>query len=117
VNLKENLVRSGRTISTNRALRQKSPIVPRTIKTGKHKLGISVEGAFWTALKEIAAAEETSVTRLVTNIERERQHANRSSVVRLFILDYYRSRWGNNRPQASDAPEAPSPISPARKGE
>jgi predicted DNA-binding ribbon-helix-helix protein len=109
-------VRSGHTVSTNQARRQKSLIVPRTIKAGKHKLGISVEGAFWTALKEIAAAEGTSVTRLVTNIERERHHANRSSVVRLFILDYYSSRRGNNRPQASDAPEAPSPHQPVEKG-
>lgn len=102
-------MKSGRTSSANQARRQKSLIVARTIKTGKHKLGISVEGAFWTALKEIAAAEETSVTGLVTNIESERQHANRSSVVRLFILNYYRSRGGRNRTQALEVPEGSSP--------
>jgi predicted DNA-binding ribbon-helix-helix protein len=54
-----------------------------------------MEGAFWTALKEIAAAQGTTIGRLIATIDherRERQHINLSSAIRLFVLDYYRSR-------------------------
>jgi predicted DNA-binding ribbon-helix-helix protein len=53
---------------------------------------VHLENAFWDALKEIAAAQGTPVGRLVATIDSERQHANLSSAVRLFVLDYYRSR-------------------------
>jgi predicted DNA-binding ribbon-helix-helix protein len=74
------------------APRRKSLIVPRSVADGGRKIGLSVEGAFWAALKEIAAAQGTSVGRLVATINRERQHANLSCAVRLFVLDYYRRR-------------------------
>jgi predicted DNA-binding ribbon-helix-helix protein len=56
---------------------------------------MSLEDAFWNALQDIAASQGTSVRRLVEAIDserRERLHANLSSAVRLFVLDYYRSR-------------------------
>src|SRR4029077_2674811 len=40
----------------------------------------------WSALKEIAAAQSVSVSRLVTKIDSKRQYANLSSAIRLFIL-------------------------------
>jgi predicted DNA-binding ribbon-helix-helix protein len=54
-----------------------------------------MEDAFWTAFKEIAAAQRTSVSHLIATIEserHERHHTNLSSAIRLFVLDYYRSR-------------------------
>jgi predicted DNA-binding ribbon-helix-helix protein len=74
--------------------RRKSLLVKRSVKVGK-KTSLSLEDAFWNALKDIAASQGTSVTRLIAaldNERRERLHANLSSAVRLFILDYYRSR-------------------------
>jgi predicted DNA-binding ribbon-helix-helix protein len=71
---------------------RKSLIVPRSVADGGRKIGLSVEGAFWAALTEIAAAQGTSVGRLVATINRERQHADLSSALRLIVLDYYRRR-------------------------
>ena len=75
----------------------------------KHvKLGdraqVYLEEAFWLALKEIAAAQGTSMAQLIRRIDserRERQHFNLSSATRLFVLDYYRSRCGLERPDTS----------------
>jgi predicted DNA-binding ribbon-helix-helix protein len=47
------------------------------------------ESGFWSALKEIAAHDEISVSLLVTRIDTDGEHANLSSAVRLFVLAYY----------------------------
>jgi predicted DNA-binding ribbon-helix-helix protein len=52
---------------------------------------VCLEEAFWLALKEIAAAQDSSMARLIRKIDserRERLHKNLSSAVRLFILDH-----------------------------
>ena len=75
--------------------RRKSLVVKRSVKVGNKITSLALEDAFWNALKDIAASQGTSVSRLLEAIDserRERLHANLSSVVRLFILDYYRSR-------------------------
>ena len=51
---------------------------------------VALEDAFWTALKETAAINSISVTRLVSTIDDERQHANLASAMRLYVLGYYR---------------------------
>ena len=75
--------------------RGKSQIFKRTVNIDGHSTSVHLEDAFWAALKEIAAAQSTPVNHLVETIDRERRkrhHANLSSAVRLFVLDYYRSR-------------------------
>jgi predicted DNA-binding ribbon-helix-helix protein len=70
---------------------------------------VYLEEPLWLALKEIAAAQGTSMARLIHRIDserRERQHFNLSSATRLFILDYYRSRCSPERPDTA-GPEAP----------
>jgi predicted DNA-binding ribbon-helix-helix protein len=68
----------------------KSLIAKRTIVVGARKTSVSIEPAFWTDLKEIAAQEGVSVSALVTAIDEDRQHANLSSAIRLFVLEHYR---------------------------
>jgi predicted DNA-binding ribbon-helix-helix protein len=51
---------------------------------------MGLEDAFWQALGEIAVARNLSIPALVTAIDTERKHDNLSSVIRLFVLDYYR---------------------------
>jgi predicted DNA-binding ribbon-helix-helix protein len=75
--------------------RGKSLVRKRTIALDGHKTSVSVEDAFWDALKDIAAAQGTTIGRLFTAIDSERrahQHTNLSSAIRLFVLDYYRRR-------------------------
>jgi predicted DNA-binding ribbon-helix-helix protein len=59
----------------------------RTVHLSGHKTKVSLEFGFWSALKEIAAHEEISVSLLVIRIDADGEHANLSSAVRLFVLD------------------------------
>jgi predicted DNA-binding ribbon-helix-helix protein len=45
---------------------------------------------FWDGIKEIAAYEKISVAALVTRIDTDREYANLSSAIRLYVLDHYR---------------------------
>ena len=69
----------------------KSQIVKRSIVIAGHKTSVSLEDAFWKALKEIAAGRDMTLSELVGAIDAERQHGNLSSAVRLFVLDYYQA--------------------------
>jgi predicted DNA-binding ribbon-helix-helix protein len=51
-----------------------------------------LEDAFWNGLREIAAVKEMTVSTLVECIDKERQHPNLSSALRLFVLNYYQER-------------------------
>jgi predicted DNA-binding ribbon-helix-helix protein len=75
-----------------RRLLMKSPIVKRSVSIDGHKTSISLEDEFWNELNQIAVAQNTSVAKLVLAIEKKREHANLSSAIRLFVLDYYYKR-------------------------
>ena len=70
----------------------KSPVVKRSIVIAGHKTSISLEDAFWKALKDIAIARHATLSDLVASIDQERQHGNLSSAIRLFVLDHYQAR-------------------------
>jgi predicted DNA-binding ribbon-helix-helix protein len=70
----------------------KSPVVKRSIVIAGHKTSISLEDAFWKALKDIAIARHATLSDLVASIDHERQHGNLSSAIRLFVLDHYQAR-------------------------
>jgi predicted DNA-binding ribbon-helix-helix protein len=74
----------------------KSPVIKRSIVIAGHTTSVSIEDAFWTALKEIAQARRQSVAELIGTIDGARQTgnypANLSSAIRVFVLDYYRGR-------------------------
>jgi predicted DNA-binding ribbon-helix-helix protein len=70
----------------------KSRVVKRSIVIADHNTSISLEDAFWKALREIACARNERVPKLVASIDAGREHNNLSSAIRLFILDYYRIR-------------------------
>jgi predicted DNA-binding ribbon-helix-helix protein len=53
----------------------------RSVRIGLHKTSLSLEAAFWSALKEIAAHEGVPASTLVTRIHAE---------IRLYVLDHYR---------------------------
>ena len=70
----------------------KSLVTKRSIVVGGHKTSVSLEGAFWNGLKEVASTRKVTLSDLVGTIDAERLHGNLSSAVRLFVLDYYRNR-------------------------
>lgn len=73
-----------------------SPIVKRSIVIAGHKTSVSIEDAFWAALKDIAASRGSTVAELVATIDAGRQHGNLSSAIRLFVLDHFRAKTAGN---------------------
>ena len=70
----------------------KSPVIKRSIVIAGHKTSVSLEDAFWKALKEIAVSRHTTLSDLVAAIDSGRPHGNLSSAIRLFVLDHYQAR-------------------------
>jgi predicted DNA-binding ribbon-helix-helix protein len=67
-----------------------SPVVKRSIVIAGRKTSVSLEDAFWSALKEIASARDLTLTALVGGIDSGRT-GNLSSAIRLFVLGHYRA--------------------------
>ena len=70
----------------------KSPVVKRSIVVGGHKTSVSLEEAFWNGMKEISGLRNMTLSELVGEIDGNRQQGNLSSAIRLFVLDYFRTR-------------------------
>jgi predicted DNA-binding ribbon-helix-helix protein len=70
----------------------KSPVVKRSVMVGRHKTSVSLEQAFWNSMKEISGQRDMTLSKLVGEIDSNRQQGNLSSAIRLFVLDYFRSR-------------------------
>jgi len=70
----------------------KSPVVKRSIVIAGHKTSVSLEDAFWQGLKQIASERELTLSDMVAAIDTDRRQGNLSSAIRLFVLDYYRTR-------------------------
>ncbi len=81
----------------------KSPVVKRSIVIAGHKTSVSLEDAFWTGLKEIAASRDVTLSDMVAAIDSDRRHGNLSSAIRLFVLDHYRS--GQNPARTESKPQ------------
>jgi predicted DNA-binding ribbon-helix-helix protein len=84
----------------------KSPVVKRSIVVGGHKTSVSLEDAFWKGLKEIAGQRHVTLSDLVGSIDSQRQHGNLSSALRLFVLDFYRSRFSEDVKEESEGEHA-----------
>ena len=75
-----------------------STVVKRSIVIGGHKSSVSLEDAFWTGLKEIAASQQRTISALITEIDDRRHIGNLSSALRLFVLEFYQERAGRDGP-------------------
>jgi predicted DNA-binding ribbon-helix-helix protein len=70
-------------------MRQASPsgsIVKRSVVIAGHQTSVSLEHAFWSALKQAAARRGLTINDLVTQIDQHRQ-GNLSSAIRVFLLE------------------------------
>jgi predicted DNA-binding ribbon-helix-helix protein len=70
----------------------KSPVGKRSVFFAGRKTSVSLEDAFWNALKEIARKRLMTLSELIGTIDSQRQHRNLSSALRIFVLEYYRSQ-------------------------
>ena len=69
-----------------------SSVVKRSIVIAGHKTSISLEDAFWSHLKGIAHSRQATLSRLVADIDQTREHGNLSSAIRVFVLEYFRTK-------------------------
>jgi predicted DNA-binding ribbon-helix-helix protein len=61
-------------------------IVKRSVVIAGHQTSVSLEHAFWHALKQAAARRTMTINDLVTHIDEQRQ-GNLSSAIRVFLLE------------------------------
>ena len=59
---------------------------------GKHSTSISLEEEFYSELLTIASEKKISRNDLITLIDRNRNTANLSSAIRIYILNYYKNK-------------------------
>ena len=85
----------------------KSPVIKRSIVLAGRQTSVSLEGAFWEGLKDIADERQLTLSDLVGEIDAHRQNANLSSAIRLFVLGRYRDRLGFYREVSSYDQDTP----------
>ena len=70
-----------------------SLVIKRSVVIAGRKTSISLEDSFWNSLREIAHMREETLSQLVASIDANRKAANLSSVIRVFVPDFYRSQF------------------------
>ena len=63
----------------------------RSFTIGGHRTSISLEAAFWDALKAAAKRENMAPSKLIARIDARRGGGGLSSAVRVWLLGYFRS--------------------------
>jgi predicted DNA-binding ribbon-helix-helix protein len=65
----------------------------RSIVIATHKTSVSLEDEFWNCLRQIANQRHETLSNLIASIDADRQHANLSSAIRLYVLAFYRDQY------------------------
>ena len=68
----------------------KSLVLKQSVVINGRDSSVSIEGAFWSALKAIAVAQNISANALISKIDNEREAANLSSAIRVYVVEHYR---------------------------
>ena len=79
---------------TLRAADRSAPTRPvkHSFSIAGHRTSVSLEAAFWDALKAAAASESCTLAALVARIDARRGEAGLSSAIRVWILDHLRGQ-------------------------
>ena len=75
-------------------------IQKRSVEIAGHRTSLTLEAAFWRALKRLAAQDRISINKLVERIDRNRQ-GNLSSAVRVYVLERLEATAGASSRTAS----------------
>jgi predicted DNA-binding ribbon-helix-helix protein len=62
-------------------------IVKHSVVIAGHRTSVSLEDAFWRALKDIAVHEGVSLAGLIARVDAGRDDSNLSSALRVFVLE------------------------------
>jgi predicted DNA-binding ribbon-helix-helix protein len=63
-------------------------VIKHSIVLDGRKTSVSLEGAFWTELKEIARLQRVTLSELIVSIGAKRKQSNLSSAIRVFVLEH-----------------------------
>lgn len=74
------------------AIRKSATITKHSLLIAGHQTSVSLETAFWDALKREAGARDLSVAALVAEIDASRGSANLSSAIRVYLFEARRMR-------------------------
>jgi predicted DNA-binding ribbon-helix-helix protein len=66
-------------------------VIKRSVAVAGHRTSVSLEQAFWEALRDLAQERGTSVQALVGEIDSRRGDQNLSSAIRVFVLSAVRA--------------------------
>ncbi len=61
----------------------------RSLTLAGHKTSLALEEEFWRALAQIARQNSTTIPRLISRIDTDRDGKNLSSAVRVFVLGQF----------------------------
>jgi predicted DNA-binding ribbon-helix-helix protein len=86
----------------------------RSVLIAGSKTSLRLEEAFWVGLQEIADKRSMTLSGLIGTIDAQRQHGNRSSAVRLFVLEFYRTQVSDAN-SAISVPNSPPPPASRRE--
>lgn len=69
-------------------------VVKRSVVIAGHSTSVSLEEPFWAVLKEMAAAQGTSLAAIIAGIDEARGDQNLSSAIRVAVLAHARAASG-----------------------
>ena len=72
---------------------KKTFVIKRSILINGHKTSVSLEDEFWRGLHEVAHDKNTTVPRLVEEIDRATNNRNLSSAIRVFVFNYFQQTF------------------------
>ncbi len=70
---------------------------PRNVRIQGQRTSMRLEGRFWSALAEIAVSTGVSVPALCERILRGGHRGNRTSAIRVFVLEWFRQARSRTR--------------------
>ena len=71
-------------------MKSKSLVLKRSIMIDCHRTSVSLEDDFWNALRDIAHKRSETLSQLIASIDHNREVANLSSALRVFVLQHYK---------------------------
>jgi predicted DNA-binding ribbon-helix-helix protein len=71
-------------------MKLQSLVLKRSTIIDGHRTSVSLEDDFWNALKDIAHKRSETLSDLIASIDHNREFANLSSALRVFVLQHYK---------------------------
>jgi|TARA_B110000881_G_C18543715_1_gene499965 predicted DNA-binding ribbon-helix-helix protein len=61
------------------------------VKVNGHDTSVFIEQEFWIELKNISKLQKKSISRIVSNVDKNKKTQNLSSAIRLYLLNHLKN--------------------------